>query len=195
MSIKAFRICLWPILAIPVIFSCYQLANNALGADPIKTLMLRLGDIGVYLLMSTMVLGWLKRHFALRYFYWARRPFGVATFVYVSLHLIMFVHAYLGWEWNALFDELNDRYYILFGMMAWLLLLPLALTSSDGWVRRLGRRWRHLHQLVYGVIFFVVIHVVLQVRADYFEALVLSVLFGVIIVRRIRALKLIKIKK
>jgi methionine sulfoxide reductase heme-binding subunit len=78
-----------------------------------------------------------------------RRMFGLFTFFYASVHLSMWVVADWFFDWPAMWDEIVKHKFILIGMLTFLILLPLAITSTNGWIRRLGKRWAKLHRLVY----------------------------------------------
>ncbi|MCL4104308.1 UNVERIFIED_CONTAM: hypothetical protein GTU68_047270 [Idotea baltica] len=106
-----------------------------------------------------------------------RRMLGLFAFFYATVHLTSFAHFYVGWTVSILVEELLERPYITLGFAAWLLMLPLAVTSTRGMQRRLRKNWQRLHRLVYPVAVFVCAHIIWQVRSDAGEALLYLVLF------------------
>jgi sulfoxide reductase heme-binding subunit YedZ len=118
-------------------------------ADPIRYLMLRTGSIGLILLVASFactpvstLLGW-------RQAVQIRRPLGVYSVIYISLHLLIYAAWENGWELELIVRDLGERQAMFIGLAAFALLIPLALTSTHGWQRRLGKGWRRLHRLVY----------------------------------------------
>jgi sulfoxide reductase heme-binding subunit YedZ len=107
---------------------------------------------------------------------------GLFAFFYASVHLISYVFLLFGGHWSEIFVEVTKRPYIIVGGLAYVLLLPLALTSTRGWQQRLGRRWVRLHLLVYVVAVLVLIHFSWVKKtgllASWPYALVLGLLFG-----------------
>lgn len=119
-----------------------------------------------------------------------RRMLGLFAFFYATLHLLAYVFLLFGAEWGKVWDELSKRPYIMVGLAAWLLLLPLAVTSTQGWQKRLRSRWKSLHQLVYLAALLVIAHFSwvekLGLAATWPYALALAVLLGVRLYLRYR---------
>lgn len=111
-----------------------------------------------------------------------RRMLGLYAFFYASLHLAAFLVLDLQGWWATVFEELVRRPYITVGFLAWLILLPLAITSTRGWMRRLGRTWARLHRLIHAAAILAVLHFWWVVKSDLREPLihaaVLAVLLG-----------------
>ena len=106
-----------------------------------------------------------------------RRLFGLFAFFYASLHLLIYAALDLGMDLSHLGADIVKRPYITVGFLAWLLLVPLAITSTRGMMRRLGRRWGQLHKLVYAIACLVVLHYAWLVKAD----LTWPIVFGVVL--------------
>ncbi len=119
-----------------------------------------------------------------------RRMLGLFAFFYATLHLLAYVFLLFGAEWGKVWDELSKRPYIMVGLAAWLLLLPLAVTSTQGWQKRLRSRWKSLHQLVYLAALLVITHYSwlekLGLAATWPYALALAALLGVRLYLRYR---------
>ena len=175
----AFALCLLP-LALLV----WDAWRGALGADPVAQLEHRSGDWALRLLMVTLsvtplrrITGWNK---AIRF----RRMLGLFAFFYASVHLTIYLVIDLGGFWSQLLTEIAKRPYITVGFTAWLLLIPLALTSTNAMMRRLGRRWQRLHKLVYVIALLGVLHFLWLVKADHREpAVYLAVLIVLMLLR------------
>lgn len=156
--------------------------GDALGADPVAEIIHRLGLWALRLLLLTLAITPLRqltgRAEPLRY----RRMFGLWAFAYACLHLAAYLALDLRGYWTQVFEEIAQRPYITVGALAWLLLLPLAITSTRGWMRRLGKRWQRLHWLVYPAAMLAVLHFWWRVKADTAEpalyAAILALLLG-----------------
>jgi sulfoxide reductase heme-binding subunit YedZ len=113
-----------------------------------------------------------------------RRLLGLWTFAYLCLHLLTYLTFDLEFSIAQLADDLVRRTYITLGFMAWLLLLPLAITSTTAWQRRLKRHWLTLHQLIYPAAIFGAVHFLWLVKADTREPLLyLAILLGLLALR------------
>lgn len=144
-----------------------RLFTRDLGADPVETLIRTTGDWAIKLLVVGLLLTpltrILKNPLPVRF----RRMIGLYAFFYVCVHLSLYLAVDQGFDLHAIVKDILKRPYITFGMMAFLLLLPLAITSTKKMVARLGpKRWRQLHRAVYVAASFGVIHYYLLVKAD-----------------------------
>ena len=100
-----------------------------------------------------------------------RRPLGLWAFFYVCVHLLIFTVLDYGLDWQLIAETVAEKRYVLVGFTAFLLLLPLALTSTKASMRRLGKRWKQLHRLVYLAALLAIVHFVWLVKADIREPL------------------------
>ena len=164
--------------------------EGQLGADPAQTIVTTLGIWTLRLLFVTLavtpcrrLLGWLWLQ---RY----RRMLGVYTLFYATLHLLSVATFILGWRPDLIGYELSERPYIIVGFIAWLGLVPLGITSTKGWIKRLGKRWQQLHYLIYPISLLALLHFAWLIRAGYGEVLaygiILSLLLGYRIAYRLR---------
>ncbi|NBX56641.1 MAG: sulfoxide reductase heme-binding subunit YedZ [Betaproteobacteria bacterium] len=147
------------VLALPMLGLGYAAWHDLLGANPAEALSRSTGDWtlrGLCLVLAVTPLRVaLKAPGLLR----LRRTIGVATFVYACLHLLCYAWFDQGLEWDEIWRDMLKRPFIWLGMSAWLLMLPLALTSSNRAVKALGgRRWQMLHRLVYATALLSVLH-------------------------------------
>lgn len=147
----------------------YQAWLFALGPDPGKVLVDRLGLGTLVLVLITLSMTPLQRLTGMPFWIVVRRQLGLWCFAYVSMHLAAYLFFILGLDWGQLGVELQKRPYIIVGSLAYLCLLILAVTSNRYSQRRLGGRWRKLHKLTYVVLGLGLLHFLWIVRADLQE--------------------------
>jgi sulfoxide reductase heme-binding subunit YedZ len=147
-------------------------AARALGANPVEKIQDTLGIWGLRLLLVTLMItplriigGWPR----LQLF---RRMLGLFAFFYIAMHFAWYLFVDQAFAWSQLLADIAKRPFITAGFAAFLLLVPLAATSTQGSMRRLGRRWQKLHRLVYPVAVLGCVHYWWQVKADVREPLV-----------------------
>ncbi|MGH8042905.1 MAG: sulfite oxidase heme-binding subunit YedZ [Rudaea sp.] len=182
--IAAFKPLVFLLCLLPLAHLGWDVWHNTLGTDPVAQLEHRSGDWALRLLLATLAITPLRRvtgwHKAVRF----RRMLGLFAFFYVSVHLTIYLVVDLGGFWSQLLGEIVKRPYITVGFSAWLLLIPLALTSTKSMMRRLGRRWQQLHRLVYLAALLGTLHFLWLVKADHREpALYLGVLVVLLLLR------------
>lgn len=175
------RVLIFFLSIIPLVWLVHQTLANQLGADPAKTIVLFTGEWAIYFLFITLVVTPLRRliNFSRLHFRWLqvhRRMLGLFTLFYALLHVLSFLVFILGLDFSRFGKELVERPYILVTIPAVLLLIALGVTSTQMMMRRLGRNWLRLHKCIYLIAILVWVHVFMQVRSSYFEA----VLFGLI---------------
>ena len=143
--------------------------EDSLGADPVAALTHATGEWALRLLLLGLALTPLRRLTGQAWPIRFRRLVGLYAFFYACLHLAVFLVLDLQGFWTQIFEDIVKRPYITVGFAAWLLLVPLAVTSTQGWMRRLGPRWHRLHRLVYPAAILGVTHFWWQVKADWRE--------------------------
>lgn len=159
---------------------------TALGPDPTHTVTFFTGRGTLRLLVITLAvtpvrrlipeLGWLARF---------RRLLGLYAFFYACLHLLTYVWLYAGWSWAAMVDDISQRRFITAGLAAWLMLLPLALTSTSWSIRKLGgKNWKRLHWLTYCAAIAGVIHYWWGVKTGVKTPLTITLVLGVLLLAR-----------
>ncbi|MDW8293712.1 MAG: protein-methionine-sulfoxide reductase heme-binding subunit MsrQ, partial [Anaerolineae bacterium] len=140
-------------------------AQDRLTVNPIQELTLRTGKVALVLLVLSLACTPLNTLFGFRGALRVRRALGLYGFLYVVLHLLVFtVLDYVG-DLALIVQTVLEKYYIVAGLAAFVLLVPLAVTSTRGWQRRLGQRWRALHRLVYLAVPLAVLHFALLVKS------------------------------
>ena len=158
----------WPLYILgmlPAGFYFYWAVTNQLGADPLKALEFQLGIWALQLLIATLLVTPLRNLLNLNLIKF-RRAIGLLAFFYVCLHLMTYLWLDQQWGWAAILKDITKRPYIIIGMLAFLGLVPLAITSNNASIRRLGAAgWKKLHKLVYPVSILAAVHYLLLVKA------------------------------
>ncbi len=143
------------------------------SANPVQELLHASGDWALRFLLITLAITPLRRFTGWGWPVRLRRMLGLFAFFYALLHLAIYVGLDLGFRWGTLGEDIAKRPYITLGLAVILMLLPLAITSTDAMIRRLGgRRWRGLHRLVYPAALGAVAHYLWLVKADLREPLI-----------------------
>ena len=154
---------------IPLGVLLWEYFTNNLGVDPVREILFHTGTTALVLLVLslavtpvTIIFGW-KQVIPLR------RPLGLYAFFYVCLHLLTFLGLDYAFDLAFIIDGIIEQPFVLVGTAAFLLLIPLAVTSTKGWQRRLGRRWKTLHKLRYVIIMLALVHFFWLIKNIYLE--------------------------
>ena len=163
-------------------YAVWKTGSDALGADPVAEIEHRTGLWALRFLLITLAITPLRQLTGQPDLIRFRRMLGLYAFFYACLHLAAYLGLDLRGYWTQIFADIVKRPYITVGFSAWLLLVPLAITSTKGWIRRLGRNWGRLHKLVYAVGVLAVLHFWWLVKSDIREPLlyasILAALLG-----------------
>lgn len=155
----------YPLALVPLALLVWRAATDGLGADPVRALEHELGLTGLQLLLAGLLVTPIRRWTGvslIRY----RRAIGLMAFLYVTLHLLTWVFLDLQLRWAEIGADLVKRPYIIVGMLGFLMLVPLALTSNNASVRRLGAAgWQRLHRLTYVAVLLAAAHYLMLVKA------------------------------
>lgn len=146
------------------------------GANPVEEVLHSMGKTGLNLLWITLAVTPLRKLTKLNWLVRLRRMLGLFAFFYLVLHVLTYAILDLRLDWGALLVDVTERPYITVGMLALALMIPLAITSTRGWQRRLGRNWSRLHKLVYPIAILATAHFWWQTKADIREPLIYAVL-------------------
>ena len=172
MRFTLFRIAVFVLSLAPFLWLGWDTYNADLGTDPVQQITHRTGDWALRFLLITLAVTPLRRLSGWNELIKLRRMLGLYAFFYASMHLSTYLVLDLGGFWSQIFADIVKRPFITVGFLAWLLMLPLALTSTKGMMRRLGRRWQVLHRLVYVCAGLAVLHFIWLVKADLVEPLI-----------------------
>jgi sulfoxide reductase heme-binding subunit YedZ len=170
---------------LPAAWIAWQFAHDRLGVNPIRELEIQTGLWTLRLLAVTLMLTPARRLFGWNWLVKYRRMLGLFTFFYACVHLSMWAGVDWFFAWGDMWEEIVKHKYILIGMLTWLVMLPLAITSTKGWVRRLGKRWTRLHRLVYVAAVTGTIHYLWAVKKDTFFPAVYFVVFALLLGYRV----------
>ena len=183
-----------------VVVRALGVGGSSLGANPVEEVLNTFGKSGLNLLMLTLCVTPIRRSTGLNRLVAFRRMLGLFSFFYIALHFLTYALLDLGLAWDTLLVDIAERPYITVGFTALVLMVPLAITSTNGFQRRLGRKWVKLHRLVYVVPVLGVVHYYWQVKSDLdfaeplLYAFVLAVLFGERIKHRLAQNRLVHAK-
>jgi sulfoxide reductase heme-binding subunit YedZ len=176
-----FLLCLSPLAVL--LAATFSLAGLSLGANPIEELLHELGRWGLKFLLLTLTVTPVRRWTGWNWLIGFRRMLGLFAFFYIVLHFTVYAVLDQGLDMAAIIEDVLKRPYITLGMAGLLMLMPLAVTSTKGMMRRLGKRWQKLHRLVYVIAVVAVWHFYWQVKLDTLDpvvyALILAGLLGV----------------
>lgn len=182
LKIAVFLLCLLPLAKLAL--EAFGIRGD-LGANPIEELIHRNGKWGLNFLLITLAVTPLRRitgwNQAIRF----RRMLGLFAFFYVLLHFLMYAGLDQRFALGYIVEDIIERPYITLGITGLLLLVPLAITSTNGMMRRLGRRWQKLHRLVYVIAVLGVWHFYWQVKQDTLEPLIYAGILALLFVIRI----------
>ncbi len=178
-----FALCLAPALWLAC--GLFGWIDVSLGPDPVKKLEHECGKTALNLLLLTLAVTPLRQLLGLPHLLRLRRMLGLFAFSYVLLHFSVYVVLDLELNWRDLGADIAKRPYITIGMLALALLVPLAVTSTQGMMRRLGRRWQSLHRLIYPIAILGVWHFYWQVKRDVREPLLYAGILAALLLYRL----------
>ena len=173
-----FVICL-----IPIFMLVWDGFHDALGANPIEKITHRTGDWSLRFLLFTLTITPLRKIFGWSQLIRLRRMFGLFAFFYVCIHFSIYIVFDHFFDVNEIAKDIVKRPYVTVGFTAFLLLIPLAITSTNKMMKRLGKSWKQLHQLVYVIAVLGILHYLWLVKADVLQpvihAIILLLLLGI----------------
>jgi sulfoxide reductase heme-binding subunit YedZ len=170
---------------LPLALLALDLSLGRLSANPIREVTLRTGRYAIALLVLSLACTPLNILFGLRQALVARKPLGLYAALYAALHLAIYVAWDYGFQFDLIWLEVREKRFIQVGLLAVLILVPLAVTSTRRWTQRLGKGWKRLHRLVYLAGLFAVLHFVLLVKVTRPAPLVYAALLALLLVVRI----------
>ena len=179
-----FFLCLWPL---GIIIS--DIYYNALGAEPVKKIMNHFGEWTLIFICLTLSMSPLKRITNLSFWIKFRRMLGLFVFFYATIHLLTYVGLDYRFDWEPIINDVLKKKYIFIGFSAWLLLIPLAATSSQKMIRILKHYWKNLHRLVYVIAIFGSLHYIWLSKTIFFKPLIYTAIIVVLLTLRIKIKK------
>ena len=180
-KIIVFILCLWPLVIISL-----NIYYNELGAEPVKKIMNHFGEWTLIFICLTLAMSPLKRFTSLAFWTKFRRMLGLFVFFYATIHLLTYIGLDYRFDWQPIFNDVLKKKFIFIGFSAWLLLIPLAATSSQKMINLLKQNWKKLHRFVYIIAIFGALHYIWLSKTIFFKPLIYSVIIVVLLILRIR---------
>lgn len=174
---------------VPLAILLWAALYDGLGANPVERLTHETGQWTLRFLLLTLSMTPLRQWTGLAAWIRFRRLLGLYTFFYLCCHFMIWFIADHSLDVIAMGEDIIKRPYITLGFSALLLMLPLAITSNQAMIRRLGKKWKSLHQLVYLVLSLGVLHFIWLVKADYLEPTIYAIIAVVLLLHRAGPMK------
>jgi sulfoxide reductase heme-binding subunit YedZ len=172
---------LWPLVIISL-----NIYYNELGAEPVKKIMNHFGEWTLIFICLTLAMSPLKRFTSLAFWTKFRRMLRLFVFFYATIHLLTYIGLDYRFDWQPIFNDVLKKKFIFIGFSAWLLLIPLAATSSQKMINLLKQNWKKLHRIVYIIAIFGALHYIWLSKTIFFKPLIYSVIIVVLLILRIR---------
>tara|TARA_B100001248_G_scaffold214460_1_gene169059 strand:- start:130 stop:708 length:579 start_codon:yes stop_codon:yes gene_type:complete len=176
-------------LLVPLLFLAYDLLSGQLGVDPMRAIEKSLGVTAIYILILTLCITPFSLLTGINFIRF-RRAFGLMSFFYIVLHFSTWLLLDMQLRWVEIVESLTRKPFIVFGMMGFLLLIPLAATSNNYSMKRLGKYWPKLHKLIYAAIILGGIHYLMMEKTLQNDAIITFIIIIVLI-----SLRFFKIRK
>ena len=184
-GLLAARILLWSGASAPALWLGAGFFTGWLGVNPIEKLTRVTGLTALIVLLVTLAVSPARRLTGWNPIIKLRRPLGLFAFFYAVLHFGIWMGLDLGFQLAWVWEDIVERPYITVGFSAFLLLIPLAITSTRGWIRRLGKRWSTVHKLAYVATGLALVHFYWLVKADIRLPVILATIFGLLMASRV----------
>lgn len=183
-QIKLLKLAIYLACLLPLSWLIYAALMSELGANPIEVVTRRLGEWGLQLLLVTLCMTPLRDVLNSAWPIKIRRLLGLFAFFFIALHLFSYLWLDQFFDWSEIWHDILKRPFITFGMLSVIGLLPLVVTSNRFSQRRLGGKWKRLHQLVYPVSILAVLHFFWLVKADTLRPVVFALCLTFLLVYR-----------
>ena len=183
--IKYFKPIIFILSTIPFLFITYKIFFNKLGPEPVKEITHFTGEWTLIFICLTLSMSPLKKLTNINYWVKVRRMFGLFVFFYASMHLLTYVGIDYRFSWQPIFEDVIKKKYIFVGFAAWVLLIPLTITSSQKMMLLLKQNWKKLHRLIYVIAILGSLHFIWLSKTIYFKPLIYFVLIIFLLILRI----------
>ena len=183
--IKYFKPSVFILSTIPFLIIIYKIFFNKLGPEPVKEITHFTGEWTLIFICLTLSMSPLQKFTNLNYWIKIRRMLGLFVFFYASLHLLTYVGIDYRFNWQPIFDDVVKKKYIFVGFAAWLLLIPLTLTSSQKMMLLLKQNWKKLHRLIYVIAILGSLHFIWLSKTIYFKPLIYFVIITILLFLRV----------
>ena len=176
-----FFLSLWPLYVIS-----YQIIFNQLGPEPVDRIINHFGEWTLIFILLTLSMTPLKKITKSVEWIKFRRMLGLFTFFYASIHMLSYVGLDYRFDFEPLINDVLKKKFIFIGFSAWLLLIPLAVTSSERMVRLLKKNWKKIHRLIYIIGIFGVLHYIWLSKTIFFKPLIFLIILVILLLFRIK---------
>jgi len=183
---KYLKLSVFVLSSIPFLLISYKIFFNKLGPEPIKEITHFTGEWTLIFICLTLSMSPLKRFTNSIVWVSFRRMLGLFVFFYATLHLLTYVGLDYRFDWSPILDDVVKKKYIFIGFAAWLLLLPLVVTSSQKMVLMLKNNWKKLHRLIYVIAIFGSLHYIWLSKTIFFKPLIYFIIIFVLLALRIK---------
>ncbi len=184
-KIFVFLLCLWPLYSI-----IYQIFNNKLGAEPVDRIINHFGEWTLIFIFLTLSMSPLKKITNSTIWIRYRRMLGLFVFFYASIHLLSYVGLDYRFDFQPIINDVLKKKFVFIGFAAWLLLIPLAITSSNKMMKILKHNWKKIHRLIYVIGIFGVLHFIWLSKTIFFKPLIFLVILIILLLFRVNFKKL-----
>ena len=171
---------------LPILIIFYQIIFNQLGPEPVKEITHVTGNWTLRFIIITLAMTPLQKFTKLNFWVSYRRMFGLFVFFYASAHMMTYVGIDYRFDWSSIGDDIVKKKFIFAGFLAWLLLVPLALTSSKRMIRLLRDKWKKLHKLIYIISLLGIIHYLWLVKVVTVEPLIYLIIIVILLTLRVK---------
>ncbi|MBT8404997.1 MAG: sulfoxide reductase heme-binding subunit YedZ [Gemmatimonadetes bacterium] len=175
----------WAVCLAPLVWSVWRFVRGEASVDPVEEWLHRSGKTAVLILVASLAVTPLRRWFAWNVLQKSRRLLGLFAFFYAVAHVGVYLYFEQGLAWSFIWEDVVERPFILSGTLAFALLVPLAVTSTKGWIRRLGRNWVRLHRLVYVAAAAALLHYTWGQKADIRDPLLVAAVLAALMAARV----------
>ena len=176
-----FFLSLWPIYLIS-----YQIIFNQLGPEPVDRIINHFGEWTLIFILLTLSMTPLKKITKSVEWIKFRRMLGLFSFFYASIHMLSYVGLDYRFDFEPLINDVFKKKFVFIGFSAWLLLIPLAITSSERMVRLLKQSWKKIHRLIYIIGIFGVLHYIWLSKTIFFKPLIFLIILIILLLFRIK---------
>ncbi|MDA9709503.1 sulfoxide reductase heme-binding subunit YedZ [Candidatus Pelagibacter sp.] len=184
-KIFVFLLCLWPLYSI-----IYGIFYNNLGAEPVDKIINHFGEWTLIFIFLTLSMSPLKKITNSTIWIRYRRMLGLFVFFYASIHLLSYVGLDYRFDFQPIINDVLKKKFVFIGFAAWLLLIPLAITSSNKMMKILKHNWKKIHRLIYVIGIFGVLHFIWLSKTIFFKPLIFLVILIILLLFRVNFKKL-----
>ena len=179
-KIFVFLLCLWPLYSI-----IYQISYNKLGAEPVDKIINHFGEWTLIFIFLTLSMSPLKKITNSTIWIKYRRMLGLFVFFYASIHLLSYVGLDYRFDFQPIINDVLKKKFVFIGFAAWLLLIPLAITSSNKMMKILKHNWKKIHRLIYVIGIFGVLHFIWLSKTIFFKPLIFLAILIILLLFRV----------